>query len=169
MAATDEQADKLEQFLSRYRKTGPTPILWVGAGASAAAGYPTLAKLAEILRKELPGTDADAWHLVDAYVAEYSQADLARLLQQHLGEPRSAAPLHRAIARLAGAGVLPILFTTNYDRLLEDALGDEKIPHVIQSLQANYVLQAMDQVQVLKMHGDLGSWTDVVLTTHSSR
>ncbi len=169
MAAPEEQAGKLAQFLSRYRKTGPAPILWVGAGASAAAGYPTLAKLAEILRQELSSTETDGYRLVDAYVAEFSSADLEKVLQQHLGAPRSAAPIHGAIARLAGAGVFPILFTTNYDRLLEDALGDEKIPHVVQSLQNNYVLQAMDEVQVLKMHGDLGSWVDVVLTTHSYR
>lgn len=169
MAAPDEQAGKLAQFLSRYRKTGPAPILWVGAGASAAAGYPTLAKLAEILRQELSSTETDGYRLVDAYVAEFSPTDLEKVLQQHLGAPRSAAPIHGAIARLAGARVFPILFTTNYDRLLEDALGDEKIPHVVQSLQNNYVLQAMDQVQVLKMHGDLGSWVDIVLTTHSYR
>lgn len=165
----DEQVQRLELFLSNYLETGPAPILWVGAGASAAAGFPALGQMEKILRKRLPGVDADAYHLVDAYVDEYSKADLARLLQEHLGAPRPYAPIHEAIARLAGAQVFPHLLTTNYDRLLENALADREIPFVAQSLQDNYVLQAMDQVQVLKMHGDLGDWMTVVLTAYSFR
>jgi tetratricopeptide (TPR) repeat protein len=165
----DLQVEKLVSFLSNALETGGSPILWVGAGASAAAGYPALGKLEEILRQRLPGVEGDAYHLVDAYVDEYSRADLAQLLQKHLGVPRPFAPIHEAVARLAAAEVFPLLFTTNYDRLLENALTVAETPFVVQSLQDNAELQAMDQVQVLKMHGDLGNWMDVVLTSYSYR
>lgn len=44
------------------------------------------------------------------------------------------------MARLAAAGVCPILFTTNYDRLIENALTDAGIPFVPQSLEDNFTL-----------------------------
>src|SRR6185436_1231570 len=165
----DLQVEKLVLFLSNSLESGSAPILWVGAGASAAAGFPALGKLEEILRKRLPGVAGDAYHLVDEYVEEYSRADLAQLLHKHLGIPRPFAPIHEAIARLAAAEVFPFLFTTNYDRLLENALSAAQTPFVVQTLQDNYELQAMAMVQVLKLHGDLGNWMDVVLTSYSYR
>lgn len=73
----EARVEELARFLERYREKGPRPILWVGAGASAAAGFPTLAGLEPILRRELPGVEKSGYELVDAYVDAYSRADLA--------------------------------------------------------------------------------------------
>ena len=56
----------LKRFFARASSPNPKPILWVGAGASAAAGYPTLWQLEEKIRAELPGIDKTGFELIDA-------------------------------------------------------------------------------------------------------
>jgi NAD-dependent SIR2 family protein deacetylase len=159
-----KQTEELVTFLEHYRDLRLKPVLWLGAGASAAAGYPTLAGIETILKKRLPASRATGFDLIADFTAQFSRADLAAILQKHLGEPRRFAPLHEAVARLASSGVCPFLFTTNYDRLIENALTDAGIPFVAQSLEDNFTLQYLDHVQVLKLHGDAGDWKSVILS-----
>ncbi len=65
--------DSLALFLDMFRAAGPRPILWVGAGASAAAGYPTLGQLEAHLRTRLPASTSTAFALVDEFVAAYGK------------------------------------------------------------------------------------------------
>ena len=166
-ANIDAPTSELVAYLERYQGRGLPPILWVGAGASAAAGYPTLSQLEDLLRKDLRGVDVSGPELVDVYIKTYSRNDLGLFLQRHLAKPLPHAPIHVAIARLAAAGVLPQLFTTNYDRLLENALTALGTRFVPQVLEANFQLQALDEVQVLKLHGGAGDWWEVVLSQAS--
>lgn len=130
-----DPVDVLIEFLETFRPHGPLPILWVGAGASAAAGYPTLWQLEEQLRKRLPGSTKTGFELIDAFVAKYGPTLLSSELETHIGEPRKFVELHRALARLAGAGWFKSVYTTNYDELLiEDALKDQGIRYVPQTL-----------------------------------
>ena len=161
------QVQELGDFLQRYRDRGVHPVLWVGAGASAAAGYPTLGQLEQLLRAQLRGVDKSGFALVDAFIEQYSEADLELELQRHIGQPRPFVQLHEAMARLAGGGVCPILFTTNYDRLIENALTAAGVAFVSQTLEANFTLQSLETVQVLKLHGDCGDWERVILTAAS--
>jgi tetratricopeptide (TPR) repeat protein len=161
------QLRELGDFLQRYRDSGVHPVLWVGAGASAAAGYPTLGQLEQRLRAQLRGVDKSGFALVDAFIEHYSEADLELELQRHIGQPRLFVQLHEAMARLAGGGVCPILFTTNYDRLIENALTAAGVAFVPQILEANFTLQSLETVQVLKLHGDCGDWERVILTAAS--
>jgi hypothetical protein len=161
------QVQELGDFLERYRARSVHPVLWIGAGASAAAGYPTLGQLEQLLRAQLPGVDKAGFALLDAFIAKYSEADLILELQQHIAQPRPFVPLHEALACLARGGVCPLLLTTNYDRLIENALSAAGVVFVPQTLEANFTLQALDTVQVLKLHGDVGDWEHVVLTAAS--
>ena len=163
----DAQVQELGDFLQRYRERSVHPVLWVGAGASAAAGYPTLGQLEQLLRAQLPGVEQSGFALINAFIARYSEADLILELQRHIAQPRPFVQLHEALARLAGAGVCPLLLTTNYDRLIENALSAAGVAFVSQTLEANFTLQALDTVQVLKLHGDVGDWEHVVLTAAS--
>ena len=150
----EKQVEDLSPFLGHYREVGRDPILWIGAGASAAAGYPTLAGIEAVLRKRIPDCKESGWGLIREFTDRFSRTDLGAVLQAELGEPRPFAPLHEALARLAGAGVCPYLFTTNYDRLIENALTAAGVPFVPQSLEDNFALQNLHQVQILKLHGD---------------
>jgi hypothetical protein len=85
------QVQELGDFLERYRARSVHPVLWIGAGASAAAGYPTLGQLEQLLRAQLPGVDRAGFALLDALIAKYSEADLILELQQHIAQPRSFA------------------------------------------------------------------------------
>ena len=163
----DAQVQELGDFPQRYRERRPHPVLWVGAGASAAADYPTLGQLEQLLRAQLRGVDKSGFALIDAFIEHYREADLILELQRHIAQPRPFVQLHEALARLAGGGVCPLLFTTNYDRLIENALSAAGIAFVAQTLEANFTLQALDTVQVLKLHGDVGDWEHVVLTAAS--
>jgi hypothetical protein len=160
--------DTLARFLEMF--PNPLPILWVGAGASAAAGYPTLAKVEAYLRTRLPGaTAATGFALIDEYVTEYGSTALENELETLLGPQLAPAGLHVSLARLAGAGRFAAVFTTNYDELIEDALKARRIRFVPQILQENFRLQARAELSVLKLHGGRTDWANVILSGESYR
>jgi hypothetical protein len=161
-------AEALTRFLQLYQPKGPLPILWVGAGASAAAGLPTLAMLEERLRQALFNCTATGFELIDAFVKEYGEASMANQLQTLLGGSFRPVGLHEAMARMAGRGLFAAIFTTNYDELIEDALKGGSIHYVPQVLQQNFTLQARKELQVLKLHGSRTDWKSVILLSGES-
>jgi hypothetical protein len=74
----DAQVAELVTYFQVQKSPGPRPILWVGAGASAAAGYPTLARLEALLREHMPGETRTGFELIDAYIQRYSKTQQAR-------------------------------------------------------------------------------------------
>ncbi len=152
------------------------PLLWVGAGASVAAGYPsTQAILAALARRtDEPigaGGAAPFPRVVDAFVTSRGAGELADILQR-LFAPRSAAdhqptPVHRAIARLAGAGCFHTIATTNYDDLLERALADAGVNFVLETLEGNATVAGDGAVRLMKLHGSREDWRHAVLSGRS--
>jgi SIR2-like domain len=161
--------DSLVFFLNMFRAPGPRPILWVGAGASAAAGRPTLGQLDAHLRSRIPPSASTGFALVDEFVAEYGTAPVESALQTLLGPPRPFAELHTAMAHLAGAGVFDAVFTANYDELIERALEASGVRFVPQVLALNYRLRAGAELSVLKLHGSRTDWASVLLSGESHR
>jgi len=160
--------DALAGFLEQNRDGGLHPILWIGAGASAAAGYPTLAGIEVFLRQKLPGSREAGFALVADFVAELGESELAAVLGG-VAEPRPFAPIHTAVARLAGAGVCPVLFTTNYDRTIENAFAEVGVAFGAQCLEDDFVLQGGNQVQIIRLHCDPGDWRSAVRAVVSLR
>ncbi|HKI03611.1 MAG TPA: tetratricopeptide repeat protein [Thermoanaerobaculia bacterium] len=150
------------------------PLLWVGAGTSVAAGYPGTGKILKALaaRADDPiDENAPFPQIVDAFVASRGAGELGDILQK-LFEPRSRedhqpTPVHRAIARLAGAGRFHAIATTNYDDLLERALSDTGVPYVLQPLEGNAAVAGDGAVRLLKLHGSREDWMEVVLSGRS--
>jgi len=69
-------------------------------------------------------------------------------------------PAHRAIAKLVANGTIRVIVTTNFDRLLEDALSAENVQP--QVLVGDAAVQGREPLQhakatILKLHGDYAS------------
>lgn len=92
----ESAAQRLARFVDHSCQNQLPPILWVGAGASAAAGYPTLAAVEKHLRESLPGSAASGFALIEEYVTEYSRASLGLALERLLGTARKPGELHES-------------------------------------------------------------------------
>ena len=101
------------------------------------------------LLEEVAKTPAERQQMLRSYIEPTKQ-------EREEGEKCPTAA-HRAIAALAAQGFIRVILTTNFDRLIETALGDEGV--------APTVLSTLDQVRgalplvhvsccVVKLHGD---------------
>lgn len=146
------------------------PVLWVGAGVSLAAGYPSTWKLVETMNAQVGGKldpTKPFFTVADDFVKRTSPGRLNNLLQRLFAEPRSPTPVHRAVAKLAKGGRLHAIVTTNYDPLIEDALRDAGVPCVAQKLEQNAAVTGSGEIRVLKIHGSYDDWRKIVLSGRS--
>lgn len=164
-----------------YSNKGAYALL-LGSGVSRSAAIPTgwevvmdLVRKVAKLEGEDPEPDPEAWFR-EKYgeSAEYSKllntvaktsTERQRLLKSYF-EPseeeraqglKTPTPAHRAIAELAKDGYLRVIITTNFDRLLEQAMQDIGIiPTVIATADqtAGAPPLAHAGVVVIKLHGD---------------
>ncbi len=83
-----------------------------------------------------------------------------------LGEPDAA---HMFMARLARAGLVKLFVTTNFDRLLEDALLDQKVRFAVHATdrQLASASGAARTVAVLKLHGSIENKPSIRATLRS--
>ncbi len=142
------------------------PILWVGAGVSLAAGYPsTDAVLTTLRERALTPIDEqlDFTGVVDAFLGQFGRGALTTLLHELFSAGGQPTPVHHAIARLAATGRFACIVTTNYDNLIERVLQDAGVPHLVQVFESNIHI-ATEHVPVLKIHGDQHAWRDIVLS-----
>ena len=135
------------------------PVLWVGAGLSVAAGYPSMEQILSSLRAtadvSLPVGEFSV--VVDAFIAAMGAGELGDVLQRLFQCPHEPTPTHRAIARLAAAGRFTAIVTTNYDDLLERALADERVNVLVETIEQNASVRELDgALRLLKIHGFSG-------------
>ena len=136
-------------------------FIWVGAGLSMAAGYPSLGQLAERLRQEsLDHLDSEleAFQTIDAFVTANGRGALQQTLTDVFIH-RSHLEFHCDLVRLPWKGIL----TTNYDELLEDALKGVSKPYLKVTLDKNLDLTAGLRMPLFKVHGDIADFKSVVL------
>lgn len=164
--------------------------LLIGSGVSTGAGIPTgWGVLRELARKasiasgvdpqEAADLEPDAWwaeHGTDqpfgysALLGALASTSAARraLLAEFFDATdddranglKVPGPAHRAIAQLVRRGTIRVILTTNFDRLLEQALEAEGIlPQVIASSSAIVGMEPLAHARctVIKLHGDYAS------------
>lgn len=159
-----------------------TYVTLLGSGVSRAASIPTgweivvdlVTKLAHA-SDENPGDDPIAWYKQKyGREADYSElldqlcrtsADRLQLLRGYF-EPNEderhrglklPSKAHKAIAKLASGGFVRIILTTNFDRLMEQALESEGLtPVVISNPDALMGMLPLvhQRCCVIKLHGD---------------
>ena len=171
----------LSLAISMYSNKGIYALL-LGSGISRSAGIPTgwevvldLVKKLALLKNEDYGSDPATWYnktfgeepgyskLLDALAK--SPSERSQLLRDYF-EPREEereqglkvpTAAHKAIADLVGGGYVRVILTTNFDRLLEQALeAVGVVPTVINTPDA--VEGALPLVHtrcsIIKLHGD---------------
>ena len=154
----------------------------VGSGISRSAGVPSgeevtvdlIRHLADAQRQDA-GADPIAWYRehvggepdYSTIVTELarSPADRSRLLSSYF-EPtpeereeglKIPTKAHRAIARLVAGGFVRVIITTNFDRLLENALSEAGVEPIVVSgpADADAAMPIMhSRCTVIKVHGD---------------
>jgi SIR2-like domain len=164
--------------LSLHHSPGVYALL-VGSGLSRAAGIPTGWEITLSLIRELGALDGikdhpdwEAWYqskynidpnyseILDllAHTPSERRAILHRCIEPAEGEgARLPTKAHRAIAQLVVDGFVRVILTTNFDRLIENALREAGIePTVIASEDALAGATPLVHARctVIKLHGD---------------
>lgn len=175
--------DKLTTLaFSMYSNKGAYALL-LGSGVSRAAHISTAWEIESDLISKVAAikgvTDEEDWH--EWYKNEYGEkanySDLldnltktsterVHLLKDYF-EPsdedkelgwKQPTAAHRAIAKLAKAGYVKVIVTTNFDRLIETALQEEGITpqtvYHVSNLQQITPLPHSDRPTVIKVNGD---------------
>ena len=151
----------------------------VGSGLSRAAGIPTGWEITVDLIRRLAALDGVTEH--DHWVQWYrdkhgeepsyseilgalasTPAERRAILQSYIDPPkgddiRKPTKAHRAIAQLVASGAVRVVITTNFDRLIENALREAGVePTVIASDDAIAGATPLvhSKCTVIKVHGD---------------
>lgn len=156
-----------EQFVRDYvdylRKG--TAGVFVGAGTSTGAGYPTWKTLVKEMADEVEldlDKEPDLPSVVQYFLNAKGQTrtHLTKVINREVGEDRPIPPTLRILARLP----LRYVWTTNYDRLLERAFAEAKKQVDAKSRQADLAQEnPFAHVVLYKMHGSIEHPTEVVI------
>ncbi len=156
-----------------------TYALFLGSGISYAAGVPTGTKLLELTKEKLYMMDK-ALEKIDntedfqkwLELKEIKDIDYSELLGMFPSEEDRRIFLeqffmdveptesHVNIAKMVEKGLIRVIITTNFDRLMEDALNDRKIDYDV--VDCSHDLKTLKprehaSCRILKVHGDYKS------------
>ncbi|MFL6447306.1 MAG: SIR2 family protein [Bryobacteraceae bacterium] len=159
-AMSPEIPDELvEQFA-----TG-TASVFVGAGASLAAGLPTWAELLEPLRHPIANDSPDGLTFLD--VAQFYENEFrrARLTEQIRGRletwNRQPTNIHLSLVRLLREGRI---YTTNLDDLLEKAADQSGLLYRVITNTDPLISFAPNRLTIVKLHGTVDQVNSYVVT-----
>ncbi len=157
---------EIEQFIKRYLKEieEDNAAIFAGAGLSAPAGFVNWKELLRPLVDEL-GLDIDKEQdLVSLAQYHHNENGRHRINQQLIDEISSnkdPTDSHRILAKLP----ISTYWTTNYDRLIEDALKENgKIADAKYTNNHLATTKSRRDAVVYKMHGDIEHPDQAVLT-----
>ena len=145
---------------------GGTGAVFVGAGVSMSAGYPSWSALLREIGEELGVGSSDVTDL--AALAQWSIQEsgsstrVRNVIKEQIGRSLPVPPALEILARLPVRHV----WTTNYDRLIERAF--EAIGRPIDSISGakDLALRATPgATRLYKMHGSVDRLDDVVIST----
>ncbi|MEV7969435.1 SIR2 family protein [Sphaerisporangium sp. NPDC088356] len=150
----------IEEIATGIRSAARPIALLAGSGVSQSAGVPTGQDLLEDVarqRGEDPGPDPVAWYLRSGRgFPDYfgMVGDGTDALPEAIFDQPSPTPAHLAIGRMAAAGLVGPILTTNLDRLLERALRELGVTFEVAYDLEGLARISLDRVVLLKLHGD---------------
>lgn len=142
-----------------------TASVFVGAGASIAAGLPGWSRLIASLRSDLVDCPKDASFLDVAqfYENSFGRTRLTEEIRKNLDtQSKQPTPLHYALVTLVPKGRI---YTTNLDTLLEQAATASNIPFRKTTNIDPPVSFDSDRLNIIKLHGDLEHITSYVISS----
>jgi hypothetical protein len=145
----------------------PPYVLFLGSGCSIAAGVPTLPKLAASAMQMFGIAKSDAKtddELVERFleaIGTMKKEQVARMLQTIF----AVIPIpsfYQQLAQLVRERFFPLIITTSYDTLLEQALDavgfrsfDYRVTTFVQGSPVSTSTGGGEVVHIIKLHGDL--------------
>lgn len=161
-----------EAFINNYVKAlrENNAVIFAGAGMSTSTGLfdwkKLLKPIAERLELDIDDEEHDLPALAQFFVDDQGgvRGELNQMLVEQYGKmDLKSSPNHEILARLP----IQIYWTTNYDKHIEDALKKQgKTPDVKKNEADLSVNFPKRDAIVYKMHGDIESVAETVLTKH---
>ena len=156
------------RFLDEFSKAivDDAAALFIGAGVSAGAGYPSWRDLLRDIGHELGVDTGDVQDL--AALAQWSvrrsagRTRVNQVIRAAIAPDRPIPETLRTVARL------PIrnIWTTNYDRLIERAFAEISRPVEPISIGSDLAIRPRPgAVRLFKMHGSIDRLDDIVIAT----
>ena len=165
LSFSPEARRALSELVDQARHRLVVPFVGAGASASKDTGLPDWQGLVGPLGKQLNLEDQDRLDLLDVaqwYADTHSRSDLEQRVRTALSTGGAPSALHRSIARLDA----PVLLTTNFDTLLEQALEHTKgVPAdvIIEDAHIGLIDEAR-RTTLAKLHGCVSLPSSIVLT-----
>jgi hypothetical protein len=157
------------QLLDFFRRR--EVVLYIGAGLSSGAGLPGWADLVRPLAKSIgvhwPTNEADLTvvHLLSAiqhYENQRGRNALIQALRDNLDTTgKNPTPTHNL---LIGSLPIQVIFTTNYDDLVERTLRRLNRPFNVVVNEPELVLWREDHIQVIKLCGELDQPESIIIS-----
>lgn len=138
--------------------------LFLGAGSSIDARYPTWKELLTPCAKELKldiNKISDYFQLAQYYINEFSQSKLYRTVNEELNKHVFESKLLDIIVDIGFQSI----WTTNFDKVIEKNFENKKIN--INAIHDEIDLSSVslkNRINIFKMNGDIGNINKIVLT-----
>jgi hypothetical protein len=158
----------MKRFLKEYPETlnDGAGAVFVGAGVSMAAGYPSWASLPREIGDELGVSSRDVHDL--AALAQWSIQEsgsatrVRNVIKEQIGRDHPIPQTLEVIARLP----VEHIWTTNYDRLVERAFKDIAKPiDTVSGAKDLSLKRTPGATRLYKMHGSVDRLDDIVIST----
>ncbi|MES0022311.1 MULTISPECIES: SIR2 family protein [unclassified Mesorhizobium] len=156
-----------EKFIEEYVQAlqQENAGLFVGAGLSTSAGYPSWKDLVHDLAEDIGldvNLETDLPGVVQYFLnsAGRKRTRLASLISKEIGIDKRIPEILHTLARFP----LKHIWTTNYDELLERAWREQRLFLEVNTTKQNLVINnPAAHAQLYKMHGTVGNPSDVVI------
>lgn len=157
---------EIESFITHFVKEleENNAAIFAGAGLSTSAGYVNWKELIRPFATELNldiDKETDLVGIAQYYLNDNGRQRISQHLLDNISTCREPIENHRLIARLP----ISTYWTTNYDKLIEQALeGANKIPDVKYTISHLSLTKQKRDAVIYKMHGDIDHPDSAVLT-----